>query len=116
MFDNIAHNKLLHNIKKRRIFRLLFKIVKNFLKNRYIIITIDSYTTIERNININILQNFPLLLILYLFYNANLLKIYNNIKLRISFIKFVNNINILIYKKSIKQNCRILNKIYNRYK
>jgi len=57
------------------------------------------------------LQNFLLFLILYLFYNANLLKIYNNIKLKISFIEFVNNINILIYKKLIKYNYKVLDKI-----
>jgi len=62
------------------------------------------------------LENFLLFLILYLFYNTSLLKIYNNIKLRISFIKFVNNINILIYRKLTKCNCKVLDKIYSKYK
>ena len=48
---------------------------------------------------------------LYLFYNANLLKSYNNIKLHFNIIKFVNNIIILTYNKLIKQNYKILNKI-----
>jgi len=93
---------------------LLLEFVKDFLKNRHITITIDNYITTKRNININILQNSLLLLILYLFYNANLLKIYNNIKLKFSFIEFVNNINILIYKKLTKRNYKVLNKIYNK--
>jgi len=55
------------------------------------------------------MQNSFLLLILYLFYNVNLLKICNNIKLQINATNFVNNVNILMYKKSIKHNCKILN-------
>ena len=47
---------------------------------------------------------------LYLFYNANLLKLYENIKLRLNIIEFVNDINILTYNESIKQNYKILKK------
>jgi len=53
-------------------------------------------------------------LILYLFYNANLLKACDNIKLRINFINFVNDINILIYEKFTKHNCKVLSKIYDK--
>ena len=48
------------------------------------------------SVTVNISQKKFLLLILYLFYNANLLKICNNIKLQISITNFVNNVNILI--------------------
>jgi len=82
--------------------------MKNFLKKRYIILIINNYTIKKRNANVNILQDFSLFLILYLFYNANLLKMCNNIKLQVSITSFVNNINILMYRKSIKCNCRIL--------
>jgi len=114
VFNNVAHNRLLYNIKKRKVFESLFKFVKNFLKNKCIIITIDNYTIIKRIINVDISQNFLLSSILYFFYNINLLKTYDNIKLQISSTKFVDDINILIYNKSIKRNCRILNKIYNK--
>ena len=116
IFDNIVYSKLLYNIKKRRVFKSLLEFVKNFLKNKRIIITIDSYTTTKRIVNVDILQNSFLLSIFYFFYNINLLKTCNNIKLQISFTKFANNINILIYNKSTKRNCKILNKIYNKYK
>ncbi len=53
-------------------------------------------------------------LILYLFYNANLLKACDDIKLRINFTNFVNDINILTYKEFMKRNCRVLNEIYDR--
>ncbi len=53
-------------------------------------------------------------MILYLFYNANLLKVCNNIKLKTNFINFMNDVNILIYEKFIKCNCKVFNKIYDK--
>ncbi len=63
----------------------------------------------KRNANVNISQIFFLFLVLYLFYNANLLKMCNNIKLRISVTSFVNDVNILTYKELIERNCKMLN-------
>ena len=85
--------------------------MKNFLKNKNIILIIEKYTQAKRRINVNISQNFLLFLILYLFYNANLLKTYENVKLRFNVTSFVNDINILIYNKFIKRNCDVLKKI-----
>jgi len=103
-------------MKKRRILRLLLKFVKNFLKNQRIMITIDDYIMMKCSVNINISQDFSLSSILYLFYNVNLLKACDNIKLRISFTNFVNDVNILIYKKFMKCNCKVLDEIYDRCK
>ncbi len=108
------HSRLLHDMKKRKVSRLLFKFVKNFLKDWCITITIDDYMMMKCSMNIDILQDFLLLLILYLFYNVNLLKACDDIKLRTNFTDFVNDINILTYKEFIKCNCRVFNKIYNR--
>ncbi len=115
-FNNVAHSRLLHDMKKRRILRLLLKFVKNFLKNQRIMITIDDYIMMKCSVNINISQDFSLSSILYLFYNVNLLKACDNIKLRISFTNFVNDVNILIYKKFMKCNCKVLDEIYDRCK
>jgi len=68
------------------------------------------------SVNVNISQDFSLSLILYLFYNVNLLKACDDIKLRTNFTNFVNDVNILIYKKFIKYNYRVLNEIYDRCK
>jgi len=116
IFNNMMHSKLLHDMKKRKISRLLLKFVKNFLKDQRIMITIDDYTIMKCSVNINILQDFLLSLILYLFYDVNLLKACDDIKLKINFINFMNDINILIYKKFIKCNCKVLNEIYDRCK
>ncbi len=70
----------------------------------------------KRSVNINISQDSSLSLILYLFYNMNLLKACDDISLRTSFTDFVNNVNILIYKKFMKRNCKVLSEIYDRCK
>ena len=114
VFNNVTHNRLLHDMKKKWVFRLLFKFVKNFLKDQCIIITINDYIMMKCSMNINILQDFLLSSILYLFYNRNLLKACNDIKLRTNFISFVNDINILTYKEFTKRNCKVLDEIYDR--
>ena len=79
--------------------------MKNFLKNKNTTLIIKNHMMIERKINVNILQNSLFFLILYLFHNANLLKLYKDVKLRLNVIEFVNDINILIYNELTKQNC-----------
>jgi len=115
-FNNVVHSRLLHDMKKRRVFRLLLEFVKNFLKDRCIKIIIDDYIMMKCSINVNISQDFLLSSILYLFYNANLLEACDNIRLRTSFINFINNVNILTYEEFMKHNCRVLSEIYDRCK
>jgi len=115
-FDNVTHSKLLYDMKKRKVSRLLLKFVKNFLKDWCITITIDDYTMMKCSMNVDISQDSLLSLILYLFYNANLLKACDNIKLKTSFTDFMNDVNILTYKEFIKCNCKVLSEIYDRCK
>ncbi len=115
-FNNVMHSRLLHDMKKRKVSRLLLKFVKNFLRNRCIMITIDDYTTAKCNVNVDISQDSSLSSILYLFYNVNLLEACDNIKLRTSFTDFMNDVNILIYEEFMKRNCKVLSEIYDRCK
>ena len=113
-FNNVTHNELLHEMKKRKVLRLLLEFVKNFLKDQHIMITINDYMMMKCNVNINILQDSSLSSILYLFYNMNLLEACDNIRLRISFTNFINDINILIYEKFMKCNRKVFSEIYDR--
>ncbi len=101
-------------MKKRKVSRLLLKFMKNFLKDQRITITIDNYMMMKHSVNVDISQNSSLSLILYLFYNVNLLEACNDIKLRTNFTNFMNDVNILTYKEFIKRNCRVLNEIYDK--
>ena len=113
-FDNVSHFHLFYNIKKRKISDKLLKWIKDFLKNKSTTLIIKDHTMTKRRINMNISQNSSFSSMLYLFYNANLLKSCNNVKLRLSVIEFVNDINILTYNKSTKRNCEILKKTWNK--
>ena len=113
-FDNVMHSKLLHDMKKRKVSKLLLKFVKNFLKDQCIMITIDDYMTMKCNMNVNISQDSLLSSILYLFYNVNLLEVCDDIKLRTSFTNFVNDVNILTYKEFIKCDCKVFSEIYDK--
>ncbi len=115
-FNNVAHSRFLHDMKKKRVLRLLFEFVKNFLKDWRIMITINDYMMMKRSVNVDISQDFLLSLILYLFYNMNLLKACDDIRLRISFTNFINDVNILTYEEFMKCNYRVLNEIYDKCK
>ena len=88
--------------------------MKNFLKNKSTTLIIKNYMMKKRKISVNISQNSSFFLMLYLFYNANLLKSCENVKLHFNVIEFVNDINILMYNESIKQNCEMLKKTWEK--
>ena len=57
----------------------------------------------------------PILLILFLFYDIDLYKDYERLGLRILIIGFVNDTNIIVYKRSTKENYRTLDLVYVAY-
>ena len=85
------------------------------MRKRRTILTINEYTLLERRAKVNISQNSSLSFILYLFYNVDLLKNCDDIRLRTSIIDFVNDVNILTYNDSTKRNCEKLKEIYRKY-
>ncbi|RYC62821.1 Ribonuclease H [Xylaria longipes] len=72
-FDNVSHQRLLHNLRKRRIDEKIVNWIRSFLKARKTSITIDGYKSIQYEISTGIPQGSPLFPILYLFYNADLI-------------------------------------------
>jgi len=66
-------------------------------------------TEIEKNImTVKVFQSLLFLLILYLFYIAELLNIYNNNNKRLSIIVFMNDISLLTYRFFTEINYHIL--------
>jgi hypothetical protein len=96
-FDNVSHARLVYNLRKRRVPETLVRWVEDFFRERYTEIRLGSFTLASSRVNAGIPQGSPLLLILYLFYNADLLEDCENASLRISPIGFVDDVNILIY-------------------
>ena len=77
-------------------------------------VKVNNFTLLKTLVIIRILSRLLILLILYLFYNIDLLKNYENIYLRTNIIDFVNNINILMYNEIIEQNYLKLIEIYKK--
>lgn len=73
-FDNVSHERLLHNLRIRRVDEKLVKWIASFLSERRTRITMDDFTSEEHTISTGIPQGSPLSPILYIFYNAGLLE------------------------------------------
>lgn len=73
-FDNVSHERLLHNLRTRRVDEKLVRWLASFLDERWIRMTMDDFTSEEHSISTGIPQGSPLSPILYIFYNAGLLE------------------------------------------
>jgi hypothetical protein len=112
IYDHVSKARLLHNLRKSRILTWIIVWTNNFMQDRRITLVINSDTTTMNNVNVDISQNSFVSLILYLFYNADLLKLLKRSFRRVAALNFVNDINILTYEFSITSNCRILKKMH----
>ena len=83
------------------------------MTDRISILMLSDIEIEEKLISAEILQEFFLSLILYLFYAAELLKTCNSINDQLSTSIFMNDIILLIYEQIIEENCRILKSMHN---
>jgi Reverse transcriptase (RNA-dependent DNA polymerase) len=115
-FDNVSYKRLLYNLRKKKILSTLIRWIAEFLKDRTTEIRLADYTLLSSKINAGIPQGFLLLPILYLFYNADLLEVYNNKRNRTNVIKFIDDINILAFGLNIKDIYKNLKRTHIIYK
>jgi hypothetical protein len=111
-YDHVSRKKLLHNLKKKRISTWIVTWTDNFMQDRRISLIVRTKQTIMNNVNVDISQKSSMSSILYLFYNANLLKLLEQSSRKMIVIDFVNDINILIYDINTINNCRLLKKMH----
>jgi hypothetical protein len=107
-YDHVFKERLLHNLRKRNISNWIIRWTNNFMKNKHISFTLNIATIISRLIKANISQKFFISSILYLFYNADLLKIFEKSSRRVAIVNFADDINFLTYDIFTEQNCRTL--------
>jgi hypothetical protein len=113
-FDNVSHERLLHDLQKRRVPTKIIEWIKSFLSNRFTSIRIADFTSEEEEITTGIPQGSPISPILYLFYNADLLDECLDIALSTDPTGFVDDIHILTFSQTIERNCRNLEKVYRK--
>jgi predicted RNA binding protein with dsRBD fold (UPF0201 family) len=73
-YDHVSRERLLHNLKKRRISTWIIAWTDSFMQDKRISFIVRTKQTIMSNVNVDISQKSSMSSILYLFYNANLLK------------------------------------------
>ncbi len=111
-YDHVSRERLLHNLKNRRISTWIVIWTDNFMQNKRINLIVKAKQTIMSNVNLDISQKSSMSLILYLFYNANLLKLLEQSSRKMIVIDFVNDINIFIFDINTINNCRLLKKMH----
>ena len=85
-FNNVHHNRLLHNMQKRRIPTVIINVIRSFLSNRTTQLRFNGTTSTTIDISTGIPQGSPLSPILYMLYNADLLEITKTPDLALGFI------------------------------
>jgi predicted RNA binding protein with dsRBD fold (UPF0201 family) len=111
-YNHVSREKLLHNLKKKRISTWIVVWTNNFMQNKRINFIVKAKQTIMNNVNVDISQKSSMSSIFYLFYNANLLKLFEQSLYKMIVIDFVNDINIFIYDINMINNCRLLKKMH----
>ncbi len=112
-FNWVSHVRLLHMLKMKRTSSYIIEWTRSFLKNRETSLIFDEQTSDMREINADILQRFLISSILFLFFNASLIKKCEALKIKIEVLDFVNDINILVYDRFTEEICRTLSKAHN---
>jgi len=111
-FDNVSHERLVHNLRAKRVPTAITKWVSSFLANRSTTVQLGDYISEEKEIEVGIPQGSPISPILYLFYNAPLLESLEGLYLSLSPTGFVDDIALLTYSRSVKRNIYTLQKAY----
>ena len=114
-FDNVLHERLLHNLKVKGIPTRIVQWTASFLRDRATSITLGRRTSPIEPARTGIPQGLLVFPILFLFFNISLIKGYKRLGLLVYTGGFVDNIHLLAYSKSIERNCQILEKTYRKY-
>ncbi|KAJ3453607.1 hypothetical protein MRS44_017854 [Fusarium solani] len=73
-YDNVSRERLLHNLRKRRVCQNIVRWTDSFLRDRSTTLKLQEYTAPSAPIQTGIPQGSPVSPILYLFYNADLIE------------------------------------------
>jgi len=103
-FDIVNLIRLLDILKKKGLPGWVVRWIRAFITNRRTTLVIQGSKTEAFSVLVEVLQGSPLSSILFLFYNSKLLDICQHLKEGLSAVGFVDDINILVYSRSIESN------------
>ncbi len=113
MFNQVLHIRLLHTLKIKRTSDYIVEWACSFLKDWETLLKFNEQMNDMRKINADISQRFLISLILFLFFNASLIKKCKTLRIKIEMFNFVNDINILAYDRFIEEICKTLSRMHN---
>jgi hypothetical protein len=101
-------------MRERKISKWIVKWVGSFISNRTTTLCLPGYNTDALPTHTGIPQGSPLSPILFLFHNANLVKICNPLTLPASRTGFIDDVNALAFGRSKEENCKTLQTVHER--
>jgi ribonuclease HI len=105
-YDNVSRERLLHNLRKRRICPRIIGWVESFLSDRSTSLKLQEYTAPSAPIQTGIPQGSPVSPILYLFYNADLIDVCHTEDSEA--VGYIDDVSILAVGPSASRNCKTL--------
>jgi hypothetical protein len=111
-FNTILHERLIHDLRERKISKWIINCVINFFQNRSTTLTMNRRMIASFSIRIKIFQKFSLFFVFYLSYNVDLLKMCDKLEINTRFLKYEDDVNILIYDKNTNENYRNLKRVH----
>ena len=112
-FDNASHKRLIHILQNKGIPTRIVQWVGSFLSDRWSSLTIDTQTSNLFPVQNSIPQGSPVSPILFLFFNEELVRSCNQSGLKVSAVRFIDDINILAWGESTEHTCQTLSRIHN---
>lgn len=111
-YDNVSRERLLHNLRKRRVSEKIIGWIASFLSGRSTTLKLQEYTAPSAPIQIGIPQGSPVSPILYLFYNADLIEACKTEDTEA--VGYIDDVSILAIGPSAQRNCKTLKKIHRK--
>jgi hypothetical protein len=111
-FDNVSHERLIHNLKMKAFPPSIIKFIQSFLQDRTTCLRLGEYLDCTRSQTTGIPQGSTLSLILFLFFASTLL-----LELEgkgVTAMGFVDDSNILAFGETTRANCKKLEEAHNK--
>ncbi|KAI6777578.1 uncharacterized protein J7T54_004478 [Emericellopsis cladophorae] len=111
-YDNVSKERLLHNLRKRRVSMGIVNWVASFLTSRSTSLKLQEYTDPSTAIQTGIPQGSPISPILYLFYNADLIEAFKTSETEA--VGYIDDVSILAIGPTAPRNCKTLKAIHRK--
>ena len=113
-FDNVSHQRLLHNLRKRGVCNKITGLIESFISDRETNLRLPEFTLVGYKIKTGIPQGSPLSPILYMFYNADLLEETTDNNLDAKGFGYIDDVAITVTGNSDTGNVEVLQMLHDR--